>query len=158
MLWDSLDSQNIKQLRALETTSQAKYVQSPDFEETLNKARKTANTVFVRGRKWAMPRKNSKECLFFCRGYFSALHSPIKSTWLALSSICTIASLRKLLHIIPYLLQCNRFHLGSLNELCQVFNGKSLQVWRLHLSCIYVCMSLRKYFVFCVSSPKKWQR
>ena len=32
------------------------------------RTRKTAPRVFVRGRRWAMVRRNSKEWRFFCRG------------------------------------------------------------------------------------------
>ena len=43
-------------------------------------------TVFVRGRRCAMPLRNSRVCRFFCRGYFSASQAPISSTCSALSS------------------------------------------------------------------------
>lgn len=86
-------------------------------------------TVFVRGRRWAMPLRNSSVCRFFCSGYFSASQPPISSTVSALSSIWSTCkpvrdphvpvwhSLIEILHMETHgLLPTRRLHKGSLDS------------------------------------------
>mmetsp|Transcript_11015 Transcript_11015/g.40378 ORF Transcript_11015/g.40378 Transcript_11015/m.40378 type:complete len:320 (+) Transcript_11015:885-1844(+) len=47
----------------------------------------TAPIVFVRGRRCAIPRRNSREWRFFCRGYVPPSHEPTTFSSEALSSI-----------------------------------------------------------------------